>query len=231
VQTYPDLVRTLPEKLPNEQARHAYNERLEAILQNPRAKQFGEEELARFFDWSHFLEASAVDRWVTLSSANPAMAARNARIALDAADEDQRRLISDGARRGLVRGLVRAAAYPSAFHDAALALAQLAVAENEAWANNASGEFVARFQLFLSGTACPYLDRLEVIDELVSRGKPAPLRLAIRALTRAGDGSAFGMADSSSARPLPQTWQPKTQSERIECARTAFGRLSRRRCD
>jgi hypothetical protein len=37
VQSYPELVRSLPGILPNDQARHAYNERLWAILANPRA--------------------------------------------------------------------------------------------------------------------------------------------------------------------------------------------------
>jgi hypothetical protein len=228
VQSYPEQVRSLPDKLPNEQARHAYNERLEAILANPRARTFGEEELARFFHWSHFLDANAVDRWVTLSMANPVLAAGNAREALQQATDEERRQIEGGARRGLVRGLVRLASYADAFHDAALALAELAAAENEIWANNATGEFIARYQLFLGGTACPYLDRLTVLDELLASGRPPLQALAVRALARAGVGHEVGMLDSSPATgPAPVQWRPASGQDHHACVRAALERLER----
>ena len=228
VQSYPDQVRTLFDKLPTDQAKHAYNERLAAILANPRAKAFGEEELARFFHWSHFLDANAVDRWMTLSIANPVLAAGKAREVLQRASDDERRQIANGARRGLVRGLVRLASYPDAFHDSALALAELAAAENEAWANNASAEFVARYQLFLSGTGCPYPDRLVALDELLESGRPQLQALAVRALARAGVRQEFAMVDSSTTPgPAPAQWRPQTNREHLECMLAAFQRLER----
>ena len=69
--------------------------------------------------------------------------------------------------------LVRLAWRSSSFHDAVKALALLAEAENETWANNASREFVARFQIFLGGTAVPYLDRMSVLDELLATNRPS----------------------------------------------------------
>jgi len=228
IQSYPERVRTLPDKLPNDQARYAYNERIAAILANPWAKAFGEEELTRFFHWSHFLDATAVDRWVTLSVANPVLAAGKAREALQQASDDERRQIVGGARRGLVRGLARLASYSDAFHDAALALAELAAAENETWANNASTEFVARYQLFLGGTACPYLDRLAVLDELLASERPRLQGLAIRALARAGSRQDRHRVDSSTAPgPMPAQWRPTTVQESLECALAAFRRLER----
>lgn len=228
VQSYPDKVRTLFDKLPTDQAKRAYNERITALLGNPRARAFGEEELARFFHWSHFLDANAVERWMTLSVANPVLAAGNAREALQQASDQERRQIANGARRRLVRALVRIASYPDAFHDAAWALAELAAAENETWANNASAEFVARYQLFLSGTACPYLDRLVVLDELLASGRPQLQALAIRALARAGMRQEFGMVDSSiTSGPQPPQWRPTSNGEHLACVLAAFQRLER----
>ena len=228
VQSYPDKVRALFDKLPTDQAKRAYNERLEAILSNPRAKAFGEEELARFFHWSHFLDANAVDRWMTLSFANPALAAEKAREALQQASDDERRQISNGARRRLVRSLVRLASYPDAFHDAAWALAELAAAENETWASNASAEFVARYQLFLSGTACPYPDRLVVLNELLASGRPQLQALAVRALAQAGNRQEVGRVDHSTVPgPLPAQWRPPTNREHLGCVLAALQRLER----
>jgi hypothetical protein len=64
--------------------------------------------------------------------------------------EDRRR-IEDRARREAVWTLVRLAWKTSSFHDAVFAMALLAEAENETWANNATAEFLARFQIFLGG--------------------------------------------------------------------------------
>jgi hypothetical protein len=227
VQSYPDLISTLRDKLPTAQAKRAYDERLAAILANPHARAFGEEELARFFHWRHFLDASAVDRWGTLSLANPALAASKAHEALRNATDEERRQIDNGARRGLVRGLVRLAAYCDAFHDAAWALAELAAAENETWANNASREFVARFQLRLSGTASPYRERLAVLDELLATGRSQLQSLAVSALARAGARYEGGRVDDATTPgPTPVTWLPATRQERLDSMLAAFRLLN-----
>jgi hypothetical protein len=54
-----------------------------------------------------------------------------------------------------------------------MALALVAEAENETWANNASVEFVIRFQINLGGTTVPYMRRLEVLDELLATNRPS----------------------------------------------------------
>ena len=225
-QTYPDLVRALPDQLPSEQARRAFFERFEAVAASPRAKQFGEEELARFFHWSHFTDDAAVRRWVTLSLANPVIAAANAREALQAASDDDRRTIEHVARRGLVHGLVRLAGFPDAFRDATLALAELAAAENESWANNASAEFVARFTVNLSGTATPYMERLELLDEVIAANRPALAALVVTALSRAFPGPEMVAVERPTKNgPAPLPWRPRTTEEYLECTLTALERL------
>ncbi|HEX4422947.1 MAG TPA: hypothetical protein VH165_33755 [Kofleriaceae bacterium] len=225
-QTYPDLVRALPDKLPSEQARRAFFERFEAVAASPRAKQFGEEELARFFHWSHFTDGAAARRWVTLSLANPAIAAANVRKALQAASDDDRRTVQDTARRSLVRGLVRLATFPDAFRNATLALAELAAAENESWANNASAEFVARFAVSLSGTATPYMERIELLDEVIAANRPALTALVVNALSRAIPGPEMLLVEGVTRKGLaPLPWRPKTVQEYLECTRIALERL------
>jgi len=95
-----------------------------------------------------FIDARTVQRWSALSAADPAKAAYNIMYALAHADPEERKRIAERARREIVWTLVRLAWKPVAFHDAVTALALLAEAENETWANNATSEFLARFQVF-----------------------------------------------------------------------------------
>jgi hypothetical protein len=225
-QTYPDLVRALPDKLPSEPARRAFFERFEAVAASPRARQFGEEELARFFHWSHFTDDAAVRRWVTLSLANPVIAAANAREALQAASDDDRRTVRHNARRSLVHVLVRLAGFPDAFRDATLALAELAAAENESWANNASAELVARFAVNLSGTATPYMERLELLDEVIAANRPALTALAVTALSRAFRGPEMLVVERPTKNgPSPLPWRPNSDQEYVACILAALDRL------
>lgn len=225
--TYPDLLKTLPTALPTEEARDAYYERLQAIASNPQARQFARDELSFVFRVDDFVDARVARRWSALSAADPAQAARNIRDALAAVDPEERKRIAERARRETVWTLVRLAWKPSAFHHAVTALALLAEAENETWANNASAEFVARFQVFLGGTAVAYLDRLSVLDELLATGRPALARLVVKALTQVGNRHAFRMGSEPASDELPEPeWRPTTGHEHLACAEEAIGRLS-----
>ena len=48
-ETYPDLLRSLPEKLPAELAQEAYYKRLRSLASNPQAREYARDELRRFF--------------------------------------------------------------------------------------------------------------------------------------------------------------------------------------
>ena len=122
---------------------------------------------------------------------------------------------------------MRLAWRPGAFFDAVKALALLAEAENESWANNATGEFLGRFQIFLGGTAVPYLERLAVIDELVALERVPLVRLAVKALARVGERRAHRMGSEPASDELPEKeWHPSTERERLECVLTALKRLT-----
>jgi len=224
--TFPDRLKSLPEVLPSEGAREAYYERLQSIASNPQARKFARSELTFFFSFDDFIDARSVRRWSALSSADPDQAARNIVTALSNASIEDRKRIKDAARREAVWALVRLAWKPSSFYDAVKALAFLAEAENETWANNASAEFVARFQIFLGGTAVPYLDRLAVLDQLLAEDRLALASLTVQALSRAGNQQAFRMGNSPATDQLPEIeWQPRTGKEHFECVEMAIKRL------
>jgi hypothetical protein len=226
--TFPALLRSLPDALPTEGAEEAFYERLRSMASNPQAREYARQELALFCRLADFVDASAVRRWSALSSADPDQAARNIRRALDGSGVEERSRINDRARREIVWTLVRLAWRPGSFADAAKALALLAEAENESWSNNATGEFIGRFQIRLGGTAVPYVDRLTVLDELAAEGRVSMTRLVVRALARVGDRLASRIIGEPHSDELPEKeWHPSTGRERLECVLVALDRLNR----
>lgn len=224
--TFPDLLRSLPDALPTEEAKDAYYERLSSMASNPQAREYARQELAFFFRLDDFVDARGVRRWSALSAADPEKAAANILRALEHTAAEERARIQDRSRRETIWTLVRLAWRPGAFSDATKALALLAEAENESWANNATAEFVGRFQIFLGGTAMPYLDRLVVLDELAATGRSTLVRLVIKALARVGERRAFRMGSEPASDELPQKeWQPSTGREHFECVLAALKRL------
>ncbi|TVR84997.1 MAG: ATP-binding protein, partial [Rhodospirillales bacterium] len=226
--TFPDLLRSLPDALPTEGAKDAYYERLRSIASNPQVQDYARQELAFFFQLDDFVDARAVRRWSALSAADPNQAAASIRHALEGTAPEERSRIEDRARRETVWALVRLAWRPGAFFDATKALALLAEAENESWANNATAEFVGRFQIFLGGTAVPYLDRLAVIDELVATDRVPLVRLALKALAQVGERQAYRIGSEPASDEVPEKeWHPSTGRENLECVLAALERLTK----
>jgi hypothetical protein len=225
--TYADRMKTLPDALPNEEAQEAYYERLQTIASHPQARRFTREQLSSFFRLEDYLDDRAARRWSMLASADPVLATRNLAEALTPSSTGARSSLAGRARREVVWGLVRLAWKPAAFRDATVALALLAEAENETWGNNASAEFVNRFKVFLGGTAVPYLRRLDVLDDLVSFGRPSITRLVIRALAEIGNRHETRMGGEPVAGEAPEPeWRPTTGREHFDCAVAALTRLA-----
>jgi hypothetical protein len=225
-ETFPEL-RTLPDALPSEEAKAAYYERLGEIAANPQAHKFARQELLFFSKLSDFGDEQSAKRWSALSAADPAIAVQKLSAALTASTEAERREVDGPARRDLVFALIRLAWTKQAFRDATLSLALLGEAENETWANNATGEFVNRFELLLGGTSLPYIQRLEVIDELISIGRVPLLRLATRALGRVGNRFPTRMHSGHLPGMLPEPeWRPSSGEEAITSVEQALQRLS-----
>lgn len=223
---YPDRLQSLPTVLPSEAAVDAYYGRLKSIASNPNVREFAREQLAFFFQVDHFIEANAVRRWAALSSADPAQAAQNVLKALSNSNIEDRERIEGAARRQLVWALVRLAWNQSSFHYAVTALALLAEAENETWANNASAEFVIRFNIALGGTAVPFLHRLEVLDTLIATKRESLLRLAVSALAQVTQLDAVRVASDPISDEVPEReWRPRSDKEYFDCVAAAMNRL------
>jgi hypothetical protein len=223
-----DLMESLPSVLPTEAARRAYYERLQAVIASPSAREFAQEQLRLFFSWDKFIQEPDVERWAAISRADPNVAAAQVRHAIERATREERLQISGKARRLLVDSLVELAWGSSTFKDAVFSLAELADAENESWANNAAGEFRNRYQVFLGGTAAPYLERLNVIDALLLRSEDSYWKLSVEALSQVGQAHASRLAPGSrpDAAREPE-WQPKTGRDQLDLINAAMDRLDK----
>lgn len=78
--------------------------------------------------------------------------------------------IKGDVRRNYIWCLERLSMPETTFRKAALLLAKFSLAENESWANNATGQLIQLFHVALSGTETTLRQRLDVIEELRTLG-------------------------------------------------------------
>lgn len=78
--------------------------------------------------------------------------------------------IKGDVRRNYIWCLERLSMPETSFRKAALLLAKFSLAENESWANNATGQLLQLFHVALSGTETTLRQRLDVIEELRTLG-------------------------------------------------------------
>ena len=174
------------------------------------------------------MEPRDTQRWSALAAADPALAARELSRGLQDASLEDRSAIKGDARRVLVGALAKLTWRTDAFRDSVTSLALLAEAENESWSNNATGEFVACYQIQLGGTAVPYQDRLPVLDDLLALDRIKITQLVIQALARAGEQrfSRIGYDHLGDQAPEPE-WHPATDEENVEAIQAAVSRLQK----
>jgi hypothetical protein len=136
---------------------------------------------------------------------------------------DLKELSSFGSgRRNLIHTLEFLAWLPESFDVAVKVLFDLACAENETWANNATGVFSGLFAIHLGGTSVPHLARLEWLrDHYRDRGS-AGIPIAIRALEQALSIHEFRTEGSYGSRILPTEWRPQTVDEEMEARRASW---------
>lgn len=79
-------------------------------------------------------------------------------------------IVKGDVRRNYIWCLERLSMPEITFRKATLLLAKFALAENETWANNATGQLLQLFHVALSGTETTLRQRLEVIKELIGLG-------------------------------------------------------------
>ena len=160
---------------------------------------------------------------------NPTISIDALECALKPLSIDQLRNLRES-RRNIVWTLEKLAWEPHDFGKAARILLRLACAENETWGNNATGVFKQLFQLMLSGTKQPAMDRLIILTEGIASKDPTIERTCVDALVEAlaGPGSYFsrnGEGDIDGYNAPQKDWGPKTWAEAEEYNLSAFLQL------
>lgn len=116
--------------------------------------------------------------FLSMGVVSPVLVAKNLNSLLQSKDINWlREELDSDARRNLVWALENICRYEVAFEDAAKCLARLAIAENEDVANNATGQFVQLFHLYLSGTKANFKRRISLLQALRTDERYLPLIL------------------------------------------------------
>ena len=121
-------------------------------------------------------------------------------------------------RRHLVWALEKIAFDPDGFEEGADLLLRLAVAENEVYGNNATGQFVALFSVVLGNTAADGHTRLLFLSAAARSKDSTQRKIVVDALV---DGSATDHfsrsvgAETHGSRPALRSWQP-TRDEALD---------------
>lgn len=139
---------------------------------------------------------------------------------------DDLKEIRGEARRNLVWTLEKAAFPEDTFESAACLLLRLAVAENESYANNATGVLGALFPVILGSTAADSSRRLKFLQEAADSTDPKQRMVVVDALTEGIKAEYFQRMAGPEAhglRPSLDFWQPTTRAEETDylerCAR------------
>jgi len=134
----------------------------------------------------------------------------------------------DTGRRNVMWALESLLRWPETSMKAARALMKLALCETEKISNNATSIFEQFFQVFLSGSPVPLMERLVLIDELLQSNTLPSRLLAARAAAgslQSHETRLGGDTDYLSKRPYPPEWKPKTYGEIWEPRRKALAYL------
>ena len=121
-------------------------------------------------------------------------------------------------RRHLVRALEKIAFHNGSFDEGAHLLLRLALAENEAYDNNATGLFVRLFPVILGNTAANGHVRLSFLKEVAQSDDPMQRKIVVDALTKGSATRPFSRmvgSETHGSRPALSSWHPATKDERL----------------
>jgi len=119
-------------------------------------------------------------------------------------------------RRDLVWTLDQLLWKEDTFPQAATLLLKLASAENETWANNATGTWAECFQMVQGRTDAPFSVRIDLLRRLAGAGDPEERRLVALALDKAVTIEhifRMGMPPTDIAGMPDDAWRPETYQE------------------
>jgi hypothetical protein len=159
--------------------------------------------------------------FLKLSEADPATALSCLKRTIGSWNKEQLMKLTTG-RRQIVWSLEKMAVWGELFSDAVKLLLVLGEAENEQYANNASGVFADLFVPgygSLSPTEVSLEDRYNILAELINDGSFERRKLVLRAFKRTLQRSHFSRmigAEYQGSRRIPELWTPKSAKELID---------------
>jgi len=136
-----------------------------------------------------------------------------------------------GPRRTLVWLLERLVSFSAFFDDCEACLLALALNESEPQiGNNATAIWLNLFEVYLSGTAHPFPQRLAVLERRLDSGDQRESQIGFQALSNIfGNASGHIMGPPVVAGRLrPSDWQPSTGREERECYEAALSACGKR---
>lgn len=116
-------------------------------------------------------------------------------------------------RRDLVEAAVVLLWDPASWRAAVDVLFRLALDETESWANNATGEFVQAFALYLSGSTVPFETRADWLEAAIHTADPRAMGLLSSAAAKSLSAHAMRMHTGVRGGFEPTDWQPTSPAE------------------
>ena len=138
--------------------------------------------------------------------------------------------VTGDVRRHLVYALEKICFHTHTFEEGARLLLRLAMAENEEWANNATGLFLGLFPMFLGGTAADGKSRLSFLDDATASDDEVQRLLAARGMIAGARTSHFTRvvgAETQGSLPALDPWRPATNEEANHYLEGCVRRLAR----
>ncbi len=164
-----------------------------------------------------------VNRFVILADTNPENYLPKLAQLISISSRDELLQIHggyQGTRRSLVWLAERMARLPEFFNYSESILWHLALSESESnISNNATNVWQGFFQIFLSGTATPFVERIAILEQKLASVKATEINLAIGALNQAFNTEGLQVVGSPivAGRIPPEQWQPTTNLEIRQC--------------
>jgi len=223
----PDRIIELLESLPSQSSKDALLERLSQLGDIPEVRSVLEDFLG---ERGPFRDIDSVDngrtsRLFSVLARGAPGAAMQALSRIFAPVSHARLLAFEAGRRDIVWALEDLAQQRDSFFEAARLLRRLAEAENEHWANNATGVWNSLFLTFVAQTEVPAFERLTLVEEALTSESIASRRLGLSALSSALQAHEFGMALRDSEGMPRGHWRPRTWGEVWEIKRRALALL------
>jgi hypothetical protein len=130
-----------------------------------------------------------------------------------------------GPRRTLVWLLERLVSFPEYFENCEACLFRLAVEESEPqFGNNATAIWANLFSVYLSGTATPFQQRVQILAKRAASPEVSEARIAFGGVSRAlqrSEGHILG-EPVVAGRLRPDDWHPSTSGEERDCYRSVL---------